>query len=123
MRSLKRGFTLIELIVGIVLLAVALTGILGLLINQAPQAVDPVQQVRAAQLAQRVQASYCYDNDSFSSEADRDDYIRRQLRDEISDEYADRHDGAYPDEEYLNKETERRFAALNGIATPETAAA
>ena len=54
MRSLKRGFTLIELIVGIVLLAVALTGILGFLINQAPQAVDPVQQVRAAQLAQRL---------------------------------------------------------------------
>jgi MSHA pilin protein MshD len=54
MRALDRGFTLIELIVGIVLLAVALTGILGLLINQAPQAVDPVQQVRAAQLAQRL---------------------------------------------------------------------
>ncbi|MCO5343441.1 type II secretion system GspH family protein [Aeromonas veronii] len=53
MRSLKRGFTLIELIVGIVLLA-ALTAIFGLLINQAPQAVDPVQQVRAAQLAQRL---------------------------------------------------------------------
>ena len=34
MRSLKRGFTLIELIVGIVLLAVALTGILGLLIRR-----------------------------------------------------------------------------------------
>ncbi len=29
MRALERGFTLIELIVGIVLLAVALTGILG----------------------------------------------------------------------------------------------
>ncbi len=54
MRASERGFTLIELIVGIVLLAVALTGILGLLINQAPQAVDPVQQVRAAQLAQRI---------------------------------------------------------------------
>lgn len=56
MPSLKRarGFTLIELIVGIVLLSVALTGILGLLINQAPRAVDPVQQVRAAQLAQRL---------------------------------------------------------------------
>ena len=40
MRAPERGFTLIELIVGIVLLAVALTGILGLLINQAPQAVD-----------------------------------------------------------------------------------
>ncbi|MGB6189337.1 MAG: prepilin-type N-terminal cleavage/methylation domain-containing protein [Aeromonas molluscorum] len=49
-----RGFTLIELVVGMVLLAVALTGILGLLVNQAPQSVDPVQQVRAAQLAQRV---------------------------------------------------------------------
>lgn len=54
MRAPERGFTLIELIVGIVLLAVALTGILGLLINQAPQAVDPAQQVRAAQLAQRL---------------------------------------------------------------------
>ncbi|MGY3902412.1 type IV pilus modification PilV family protein [Aeromonas lusitana] len=53
-RNAGRGFTLIEFIVGIVLLAVALTGILGLLVNQAPKAVDPVQQVRAAQLAQRL---------------------------------------------------------------------
>lgn len=53
-RNTPRGFTLIEFIVGIVLLAVALTGILGLLVNQAPKAVDPVQQVRAAQLAQRI---------------------------------------------------------------------
>ena len=50
----------------------------------------------AAQVAQRVQTSYHYDNNSFSSEADRDDYIRRQLQNEISDEYADRHDGAIP---------------------------
>ena len=77
----------------------------------------------AAQVAQRVQASYHYDDNSFSSEADRDDYIRSQLQNEISDEYADRHDGAYPDEKYLNEETERRFAALYGTATPETAAA
>ena len=77
----------------------------------------------AAQVAQRVQTSYCYDDNSFSSEADRDDYIRRQLQNEISDEYADRHDGAYPDEKYLNEETERRFVALYGTATPETAAA
>ncbi|MFC5707074.1 prepilin-type N-terminal cleavage/methylation domain-containing protein [Aeromonas eucrenophila] len=56
MRSLdaRRGFTLIEFIVGIVLLAVALTGILSLLNSLAPQSVDPVQQVRAAQLAQRI---------------------------------------------------------------------
>jgi MSHA pilin protein MshD len=54
MRSFNRGFTLIELIVGITLLAIALTGIVGLLVNQAPRAMDPVQQVRAAQLAQRI---------------------------------------------------------------------
>ena len=77
----------------------------------------------AAQVAQRVQASYHYDNNSFSSEADRDDYIRRQLQNEISDEYADRHDGAYPDEKYLNEETERRLAERTGIATPESAQA
>ena len=75
----------------------------------------------AAQVAQRVQASYHYDNNSFSSEADRDDYIRRQLQNEISDEYADRHDGAYPDEKYLNEETERRLAERTGMATPESA--
>ena len=75
----------------------------------------------AAQVAQRVQASYCYDDNSFSSEADRDDYIRHQLRNEISDEYADRHDGAYPDEKYLNEETERRLAERTGMATPESA--
>ncbi|UNP88314.1 prepilin-type N-terminal cleavage/methylation domain-containing protein [Aeromonas encheleia] len=50
----SRGFTLVEFIVGIVLLAVALTGILSLLNSLAPQSVDPVQQVRAAQLAQRI---------------------------------------------------------------------
>ena len=77
----------------------------------------------AAQVAQRVQTSYHYDNNSFSSEADRDDYIRRQLQNEISDEYADRHDGAYPDEKYLNEETERRFAERTGMATPESAQA
>ena len=77
----------------------------------------------AAQVAQRVQASYHYDNNSFSSEADRDDYIRSQLQNEISDEYADRHDGAYPDEKYLNEETERRFAERTGMATPESAQA
>ena len=77
----------------------------------------------AAQVAQRVQASYHYDNNSFLSEADRDDYIRSQLQNEISDEYADRHDGAYPDEKYLNEETERRFAERTGMATPESAQA
>ena len=51
---LRRGFTLIELVIGIVLLAVALGSMMGLLVNQTSQATDPVQQVRAAQLAQRL---------------------------------------------------------------------
>ena len=50
----SRGFTLIELVIGIVLLAVALGSMMGLLVNQTSQAIDPVQQVRAAQLAQRL---------------------------------------------------------------------
>ena len=50
----RRGFTLIELVIGIVLLAVALGGMMGLLVSQTSQAIDPVQQVRAAQLAQRL---------------------------------------------------------------------
>ena len=74
-------------------------------------------------MAQRVQTSYHYDYNSFSSEADRDDYIRRQLQNEISDEYADLHDGAYPDEKYLNEETARRLAERTGMATPESAQA
>ena len=72
-------------------------------------------------MAQRVQARYHYDNNSFPSEADRDDYIRHQLRNEISDEYADRHDGAYPDEKYLNEETERRLAQPTPKPTPQSA--
>lgn len=50
----ERGFTLIEMVVGIVLLAIALTGTLAMLMQQAPRSVDPIQQARAAQLAQRI---------------------------------------------------------------------
>ena len=90
-------------------------------VMSGPCSVESKEQI--TYVAQRVQASYHYDNNSFSSEADRDDYIRRQLQNEISDEYADRHDGAYPDEKYLNEETERRFAERTGMATPESAQA
>ncbi|MGY3928263.1 type IV pilus modification PilV family protein [Aeromonas simiae] len=50
----KRGFTLIEMIVGMSLMAIALTGVLSMLINLAPHTIDPVRQVQAAQLAQRL---------------------------------------------------------------------
>lgn len=77
----------------------------------------------AAQVAQRVQASYHYDGSSFSSEEERDDYIRNQLGNDISEEYANQHDGVYPDEDYLTAELDRRLAAETGTATPESAQA
>ena len=76
----------------------------------------------AAQVAQRVQASYHYDGSSFSSEADRDEYINTRLRDDIAEEYANAHDDVYPDDDYVDAEVERQFNEQFGIATPESAA-
>lgn len=75
----------------------------------------------AAQVAQRVQASYHYDGSSYSSQADRNEAIQQDLRDEIGEEYADAHDGEYPTQEYLDEEVARRLAGQ--IATPESAQA
>ena len=77
----------------------------------------------AAQLAGRVEKEYYYDGSAFSTEADRDSYIRAQLENEIEQEYEATHDGESATREYLDSEVARRFAALNGTATPETAAA
>ena len=77
----------------------------------------------AAQLAGRVEKEYYYDGSAFSTEADRDSYIRAQLENEIEQEYETAHDGEGATREYLDSEVERRLAALNGTATPETAAA
>ena len=77
----------------------------------------------AEQVAQRVQASYHYDGSSFSTAEDREEYIRAQLEAEISEKYAEDHDGSYPDQDYLNAEVDRRYAEQFGTATPETAAA
>lgn len=75
----------------------------------------------AAQVAQRVQVSYHYDGSSYSSQADRNEAIRQDLRDEIGEEYANAHDGEYPTQEYLDEEVARRLAGQ--IATPESAQA
>ncbi|MCC5879195.1 MAG: type II secretion system protein [Idiomarina sp.] len=50
--SRAAGFTLIEIIVGIVVLGVALTLITSLIVPAARQSVSPVYQVRAAELGQ-----------------------------------------------------------------------
>lgn len=76
----------------------------------------------AAQVAQRVQVSYHYDGSSYSSQADRNEAIRQDLRNQIGDEYADAHDDVYPDDDYVDAEVERRFNEQFGIATPESAA-
>lgn len=76
----------------------------------------------AAQVAQRVTESYHYDGSSFSSEADRDEYIKTRLRDDIAEECANAHDDVYPDDDYVDAEVERQFNEQFGIATPESAA-
>lgn len=79
------------------------------------------------QLARRVQKGYYYDYDCYDSKEARDNAIKADLREQISNRYADEHDDVYPSDDYLNEETERQFNALYGsntteIATPESAA-
>ena len=47
-----KGFTLVELIIGLVVLAVAMTLFVSLIVPQAIRSVDPIFQVRAAELGQ-----------------------------------------------------------------------
>lgn len=67
MRARVTGFTLMELVVTIVLLAAVLGPMVGFLVSQSRQAVDPLQQVRASQLAQHLfnqMLSRAYDQNS-----------------------------------------------------------
>ncbi len=52
MRAHNNGFTLIELIISIVIFAIALTIITGLIAPQARQSADPILQLRANELGQ-----------------------------------------------------------------------
>lgn len=47
----RKGFTLIELIVGILLFGIALSIVITLVVNQTQQSISPVLQTRAAALA------------------------------------------------------------------------
>ncbi|MFT4925799.1 MAG: MSHA pilin protein MshD [Phenylobacterium sp.] len=51
-RQQSRGFTLIEVVAGIVVMALALTSLVTFLNPQATRSTDPVLQVRAAELGQ-----------------------------------------------------------------------
>ncbi|MDU0353118.1 prepilin-type N-terminal cleavage/methylation domain-containing protein [Paraglaciecola aquimarina] len=48
----SKGFTLVELVVGLVVFAIAMTLFVSLIVPQAIRSVDPIFQVRAAELAQ-----------------------------------------------------------------------
>lgn len=52
MRAHSNGFTLIELIISIVIFAIALTVITGLIAPQARQSAEPILQLRANELGQ-----------------------------------------------------------------------
>lgn len=52
MRVHKNGFTLIELIISIVIFAIALTIIVGLIAPQARQSAEPLMQLKASALGQ-----------------------------------------------------------------------
>jgi MSHA pilin protein MshD len=52
LRQMQKGFTLIELIVGIVIFAIAMVLVISFLQPQVKQGIDPIWQVRAASLGQ-----------------------------------------------------------------------
>jgi MSHA pilin protein MshD len=49
---IHRGFTLIELIVGMVVFSATMVTVITLVVNQTRQSIDPILQTRAANLAQ-----------------------------------------------------------------------
>jgi MSHA pilin protein MshD len=66
-RQESLGFTLIELVIGIVVFAIAISLFLSLIVPQARRSVDPILQIRASELAQSLMseiASKAFDENS-----------------------------------------------------------
>ena len=64
---LVSGFTLIELVIGIMVFAIAMSLFISFIVPQARQSVDPILQVRASELAQSLMseiASKAFDENS-----------------------------------------------------------
>ena len=77
------------------------------------------------QLAQRVNCYYEYEGNGYSTVEERNDAVRAILRERITEEYLESHDGEYPSEEYLAAEVEQQLQAtfpMEFPATPESAA-
>ena len=66
-RKHSEGFTLLELVIGIVVFTISLTIVLSLIVPQAEQTAEPFRQVKAAKLAQSLMndiLSRSYDENS-----------------------------------------------------------
>lgn len=69
-RQKSKGFTLVELIIGIVLFSVALVTVVSVIMPQTKKAIDPIWQVRAVTLAQSIlteMSSKAFDEASITS--------------------------------------------------------
>lgn len=89
-----------------------------------------VEGLTDEQLAQRVYAYYDYDGESFENKADRDNTAAAELREQVIAEYKNDNNDAYPSEDYITEQVQKRMALLFPVsaaseapaATPETAA-
>lgn len=66
--NLNKGFSLIELVTGIVVFSITMVVVITLVINQTQQSIDPVLQTRAAELAKSLAneiLSKAYDENAF----------------------------------------------------------
>ncbi|MFT5178388.1 type IV pilus modification PilV family protein [Alteromonas sp.] len=66
-RKCENGFTLLELVIGIVVFTISLTVVLSLIVPQAEQTAEPFRQVKAAKLGQSLMndiLSRSYDENS-----------------------------------------------------------
>lgn len=86
-RALQQGFTLIEMVIGIIVFAVALTLITSLLLPQSARSIDPIYQARATELAQSLLNEI--GAKSFDENADRSGGSRRCGEDMDGDESID----------------------------------
>ena len=64
---MNKGFTLVELVIGIVLLAIAMMVMNTMLISQSKDALEPLYRLRASQLGQSILQdilSHAYDQNA-----------------------------------------------------------
>lgn len=77
----------------------------------------------AEQLAQRVQAQYQFEGNVYSTQADRDNAARAELRERVIARYKNDHgDDAWPGDEYINEQVEKEFNALFPTLTADVPA-